>query len=478
MPTDLHDRATTQRSIHVRVADDLRQRLHDARTELNRRHDTPDTVAVEDWHAEFGAAQHLAMARERASAYRAEQVATRSALAGVATPAEAGPAGAVLRAQMIGSAVLGVEVRHAQERVDAAELLIERLQQLTAWADREVAAADLRVSWGERRQESGDRLRAALAIGGLATVVADAAAARGGAEFTAADDRLDELLPTQLRARAEARLVEAHAVAAAAQEHDSAVSPVADARLAATHPLDGAVAAAERTLLTSEAALEAYVAHATGRLSAAIATLESTAALDDLEPSQVAALDPAGRGDAITALGHEEDLAAAWADVAAAERAVAQAILEALDADPDADPMAAPTVVDAQDDLASAAVQDPLDAARSAYAPLAAALDEWEVEVPATLWDAVVAFVSARRTLDELADQGARDALVTALDDATDMLATALDERDVAVRGDVLIEANRADRSATARALAAGTAARIGAYTRGDGEAGRTASER
>ena len=131
-----------------------------------------------------------------------------------------------------------------------------------------------------------------------------------------------------------------------------------------------------------------------------------------------------------------------------------------------------------EDHLGSAAVQDPLAAARAAYAPVAAALDEWEVEVPPTLWTAVVGVAAARRTLEELADEPARDALVTALDDAADMLATALDERDVAVRGDLVVEAHRAQRSATAMALAAGTADRLGAYTRGDGEAGRTASER
>ena len=148
MPTNLHDRATTQLANHIHVADDLRQRLHDARNELQRRHDAPDTVAVEDWHTQFGAAQHLAVAREARSANRADQVATRAALAGVATPAEAGPGGSTLRDQMIDGARLGVEVRHAEERVDATGHLVEHLQQLVAQADREVAAATQRGSVG------------------------------------------------------------------------------------------------------------------------------------------------------------------------------------------------------------------------------------------------------------------------------------------------------------------------------------------
>jgi hypothetical protein len=134
--------------------------------------------------------------------------------------------------------------------------------------------------------------------------------------------------------------------------------------------------------------------------------------------------------------------------------------------------------VAARDHLASAAVQDPLTDARAAYAPLATDLDDWEVEVPATLWTAVIDLTAATRTLDELADQPARDAFVTALDDASDMVAAALNERDVAVRGDLLAEAEQISRAAGARATRSTTAARIGAYTRGDGMAGRTGSER
>ena len=250
------------------------------------------------------------------------------------------------------------------------------------------------------------------------------------------------------------------------------------ARVWSGRPLEGAVRDGERALARAEAALTAYVSRATGKIAAAVATFDAVAAHPDLDAAQYAALDPTGRADAITAAAAEGDLTVAADAVADAQRSVDDAILVALDAAPDDDPDTHPDVIAARAALADVTLQTPLTDARAAYdAAASAALDAWEVEVPPSVWEALADFVDARETLTGLSSQAARDALVTAVDDATDVLAAALDERDVAWRGDVEIDRHVARRAAAQRATAAGAAARRAGYGRGDGRSGRTARE-
>jgi hypothetical protein len=477
MATNLHDRANAQQALFDATRDAAQARLSDVRTESTRRHPNPTTVAIDDWSTALGADQHLQVAREALAANAAAQVVARAGLAGVTTPAEAGPQGAVLGDLLVTEARLRVEARTAAERVGVADSLIRDLGALVARAESDASAAAARSAWAAQHQTAGDRLRGAIAIPPLDTIVADASSALG-APMTAANDRLDTLLPGELRARAEARFDEAAARKSEAAEHLAAAEPLAAAREAASHPLDAAVDAAERDLLAAETALDAYASRAAGQLDTAVDAFTAVANVPDLGASQVAALDPSGRTEAIAAASAEADVAIAVHDVAVAQRAVDDAILAAVGTDPDADPETDAAVIAARATLEGAALQDALTNARNAYDTAArGALDAWEVEVPPELWDALSRFLDSRRSIQGLADHAARDALVTALDDASDALASALDERDVATRGDLQTERQRAERLAVTRALDATAAARSRSYTRGDGPSGRTAAE-
>jgi hypothetical protein len=477
MATNLHDRAIAQQALFDATRDTVRARLSAVRMESTRRHPDPTTVAIDDWSTALGADQHLQVARQALAANAAAQVAARAGLAGVTTPAEAGPQGAVLGDLLVGEARLRVEERSAAERVGVTDSLIRDLGALVTRAESDAAAAAARTAWGAQHQTAGDRLRGAIAVPPLDTIVADASSTLG-APMTAANDRLDTLLPSELRARAEARYEEAAARTSDAAHHVAAAAPLADAREAASHPLDAAIDAAQRDLLAAETALDAYVSRAAGQLDAAVDAFTAVATLPDLRASQIAALDPSGRAEAIAAADTETDLAVAVHDVAVAQRAVEDAILAAVGSDPDADPQTDAAVIAARATLEGATLQDPLTDARQAYdAAARQALDAWEVEVPPAVWEALSRFLDARRSAQALADNTARDALVTALDDASDALASALDERDVATRGDLQTEWQRRERLAVTRGLEATAAARSRSYTRGDGPSGRTVAE-
>ena len=283
-----------------------------------------------------------------------------------------------------------------------------------------------------------DALRTALAEPPLDTVVADAAAV----DRTPAQDRLAALLPDELRDRALARAREAGAVGDAAADAAEAGGASRTAVRATAYPLDAAVDAAEQAFLLALAALRRYAGTAPAGIAAARAGLAGAAASPDLSTAQEQALDPAGRADAVAAATAESALAAAVATLGAAERDVDDAVVAALLADPDADPMLEAAVVTAVQHRDSAAVQDPLTAARSDYDDTArAALDEWEVEVPDVLWRAAAGLAAATAALDRLADQAARDALAGDVDTTGDALADAQDARARQVRTELAVGA-------------------------------------
>lgn len=478
MAVDLSNRAVTQlASLRTRV-DAAGAELAAARDDRDRRHADPASVDRDDWAADLGAVQHVATARAALSAVRDEQERVRAALAAVDNPADAATHEAALRAALVEDAQLRVELRSAEERLAGVDERIAALSAAVATGLGAVADAQARLEPAARRQAAGEALRAALGGAPLDTVVADATALRASPEFDAADDRLDALVPADLRARAEVRATEAGALADDADAHWAAGDVVRVDAAAAGAPLVAGVAAAEQAFVLAEAALRRYVGGAAAELAAAGDTLATVAGLPDLTVAQVAALDPAGHADAVPAATAEGALATAVADVAAARRALDDAILAALAGDPDADPEDDPAVVAARAALEDPALQDALSDARAGYDEAArAALDAWEVEMPPDLWAGLAAFDQARRTLDRLADQARRDALVTALDDAQDTLAAALDARDEQVRRELAVAVETAARRGARVAASARGTDRFTQYLRGDGPGGRSAEQ-
>ena len=478
MPTNLQDRAKAQLDRFTALTDAVRTRLADVREELNRKAEKPELHEPPAWQTTFGGAQHLEVARARLAKNRADQLAVRAGLAAVETPAEAGPQGDVLRDLMIDEATYQVEVRAAEERVAIAGSLIESLGALAAKCSAAAGAANERLAWGTEHQALGKRLRDALTVPPLISLVADSSTLAGGAEFTAANNRLDALLPAELRTRATTRLAEARSVIAARDALVATADDAVDDLTADARPVDATVAAATADLLSAERTLDAYIGRAAGQLAAAEASLQRIAAHPALMPAQSDALDADGRADAVAAVDLEAKLALAFDAVAAAQRVVDDAILAAIAEDPDRDPATDAEVIAAQATLNGAELQDDLTDAQDDYdAAARQALDEWEVEVPSSLWDALADFLDTDQTLKVLRNQQDRDQLVTNLDGATDAFAAARDAADVAERTALQLAWRQAERRAVAVAVEQTTQSRVIQYVRGYGASGRTTVE-
>jgi hypothetical protein len=469
MTKNLEDRAAAHLVLLRRWSDEVGKALGGTRTELDRRHPDPSSVDPAGWAVQFGAVQHVATARAVLSALRAEQDRIRAKLAAVENPADAATYEAALRAALISDAALRVQLRLAQERVAATEARISALAQLQGVAQGALAAGEAELKVAARRQVDGQALRAALTTAPLDTLVADATHLLTGATSSAAENRLEALLPDQLRSRALTRAAEADALSASAATHETAGLARHDKAQVIGAPLDGALEAAARAFTQAEEDLRRYVHTAQADLVIAETALSTVA--------EKAALDPAARAEAVKAAGFEGALATAVAALTKAQGAVDNAILDALVTDPDADPATNPDVVSAISTRDAAAIQDPLAKARTDYAAARAALDGWEVEVPPELWRGLVQFAAASGTLTRLSDQAARDALSTGLDTRQDALAAALDARDAQIRRELAVALTLVARTGDAAATVATAAERSTQYLRGDGPGGRTPAQ-
>ncbi|SDS77847.1 hypothetical protein [Actinopolymorpha singaporensis] len=474
MAENLADRARARLAALTVRRDAIGDGLAAARAEVDRRHPDPASVPPENWATELGATQHVAIARAALASIRADQDRIRAALAEVDNPADTATFEAQLRDALIADAELRVRLREATERAGLANSTVAEWSALVGRAATAVGVAESEVAEAARRQADADALRTALGQPPLDTVVGDAAAV----DRAAAADRLAELLPDELRDRALARAAEAEAVGAAAADAEAAADASRSALQATAHPLAAASDEAERAFLRALADLRRYAATASAELATARAALAGVAALPDLSTAQQEALDPANRTEAVAAAAAEGALAAAVAALSAAQRAVDDATVAALLADPDADPLQDAGVKGALQTRDGPAIQGPLATARENYDDDArTALDEWEVEVPDRLWRAAVAFAASTSALDRLADQAARDALVSDLDSTGDALANAQDARAEQVRRDLAVGAALAPRAGAVAALRATQSDRAGQYVRGDGPGGRTTAQ-
>lgn len=474
---DLEARAIEQHDKFTALATRLRGLVAAARQERDRRVDDPAAVPLESWRAQLGVAEHFEVAREAVAANTASETAARAGLSASDTPAEAGAGGGTLADVLVEGGGLAVALRDAQERTVVSTELLTALTALSARTDALVTASTGRVSWAAAQQKAVDDLLVAVAAPPFDTIVAEADDVATGAAFTLANGRVEALVPPALLERARQRILEADARVDHATRQRAKASD-ASADLALLPQLESDVRAAEQTLEAAVRELTDYVARAPGQLAAATERLVSVAAHPALTTAQELALDEADRADAVDAADKEADLATALDAELAAKDDVDDAILTAVDTDPDADPATAQAVIDARAALDDPAIQDPLDAARAAYGTTARrALDDWEVEVPPSLWQALVDLATAERSLEQLRSQSGRDQLITAVNDATDVLGDALDARDVRWRAQVEIERILAERRAQEQAAIRTADVRFVAYARGDGASGRTTPE-
>lgn len=477
MAQDLKARAERQLSLNQAAAADAAAALVAARAELDRRVGDPSAIPPEQWATSVGAHQQVELARAALAAELATQASIRARLAQVASPADTETFEAQLRESLLRQARLRVLLRQGRERELTGADTVRTLGETAEAAAGRVAASIGAVAQGTADQTAVQAALDALEEAPLDTIAADAAAMRTGASFTGARDRLAELIPADLLTRAQHRYAESTALAEEAMSFLASARATQDRVVSELTPIS-AVAGTEQVFRAALAELSGYVAGAAAELAAVDATLGTVEATPDLTTAQEAALDPAQRADAIAAAEAEQDLADAVAEIASLQQALDDALLGARIDDPDSDPETNPDVIAAREALGATDPQKALADARAAYDQDAQdALDAWEVEVPAALWDALIVFEAASDTLDRLASQTARDGLVTALATAQDAYADAMDDADVQLRRLQVATLVTADRGARAHALEELTGDRTGQYARGDGPGGRTADQ-
>lgn len=273
----------------------------------------------------------------------------------------------------------------------------------------------------------------ALVQSPLKDVPAQAAAALASADHTAAKARIDAALPKALRERARERALQAAAASAASAQRLAGAQDGFDTQAEASNP-DAELVALQRDYDAADAALNTYASAATVRLSSAMATLKRLAALknDPLTAAQKANLNDlqgTARPDAAVLQKERDDAAVVLANAAAVYKAES---MKALASRPDGVLATMETDAATFPDLAKA--KGDFDNAAADHAPKKLAFDaanaqrlsEWQAEVPDALWSEAATFFAAEDTLTDL--KAAPAPLVTALDDARDLLIAALEE--------------------------------------------------
>lgn len=472
---ELHQRALDKKAELEAVVDEITVALTDAQDSLALRHDDPASLDRSEWESSTGANQHIELAAGELSSLRDAEAALRATIASGGTPADAGVLAPDLRDNVLAQAELRVELRLAQERRAQALALVDEIGGLRNRALAELGAADQRVAQGETDDAYTDSLVDALADPPLSTVAGDAAATLSGADHTAADARLAELLPSDLRTRASERLGEAATAVNEARMHEAAGAALVAPVDAATRPIDAPIDAALSGYLAARDAMAVFVATAVDRVVGASTTFAAVAGHPDLTPAQHAAVHDDVTAESRGAIVDEGDLAGALVDARAAQRDIEDAILAALIEDGDADPELHADVIAARAALADASIQDAIDGPAGDYDPTAASV--WEADIPDTLWDMLHDYVRTENDLDAIEATTVATDLIAPLELAESTLRDALDARDDHVRTELRIGLHQAARRAATRAAERTESDRSIHYLRGDGSAGRTPSE-
>lgn len=420
-PTTLLELATRHRDAAQAAHTHAEQTLANASTDLG------------------AAARDHAVASAAFAALEQRVAALRAALAQVATRADGEALLLELEQQTL--ALRTQQARLLEIESDVLVLSAAQAQARTALAaaatDLQQATADLaEVTQASTRRAALD---AALAAPPLASLRNDANAALNTApqnqSFTTARARLEADLPATLLAQARARR---QPVRTHLDDLEALVRAAEDAgaeRLAARF---------ER----AEADLEDYVGRAKSRYDAARQALARVAdpTQSPLTAEQKARIHEAtlkAKADAAAAI--EKDRNDRRADLAAATKALAEALLIARAADIDADPEETQAVKDARQDLTDA--QAALAQAEAAYTPaLRNDLDTWEAAVPDATWRLLEDFETAHATLIELSQDPAP--LAAALDAAEAALVTALLAADKKTRANAFFAAEAARHAA------------------------------
>jgi hypothetical protein len=397
------------------------------------------------------ARESLAIAMRRREHLQKHEAAVRKALPVIPTAAEGDALVDELELITIGRRAAYAAVLDATTALAVADAERTRAADARARAQQAVTAAKALLKTAVER---GGRLKEmGAALAGLAGIVASADNAKTGAEFTAAEGRIDGDFPATLLAHARKRLQRVRTKLEQAEETASAVDSQASDTEIEISGTDAILAGLWLRLRRADDAVSTYVATAQERYDRASASLKRIPAATPLTPKEIAQIESleadaatlAAEVDAVdldTSSGSIVSLAGAFAQtrlaamvkgidpdglIAAADglrqataakkeaqdkvNTAKQAVQDATDASAEADPEEDQAVIDAKADLAakSTALGDAEVAANEAAATLDAAKVEVGggavvdglVDAYAQLKDAENEAAAARQTWDE-----------------------------------------------------------------------------
>jgi len=369
------------------------------------------------------------------AALDADMASIRKQLAGTVTPEDGTALLQQLQVDITQSRQKSAALAQAERDLAAAKadagLAAAEVQRITK------ALADATAAWTDAKVQDKRRndFKTQMGQPPLSTIVADAAAAAGGAAFNTAKARLESDLPVALKAQAEERLAaEGQRSAASVDDYHQALSLLATTQ-SSDGGVNGPVAKLQDEFQRADAAFSAYITGAVDRLK------QANALLAKVGDPKVAPLTPAQKTrindntlvtNATNAATLEAARDAAAVTLAQKQAALDQAIRQAMATDVDVVPNTDPGVQAAQTAVNNA--QAALTAAQNAYtAPSEQDARDWEVTVPDSTWQLLRDFERARTLLADL-QSPTPGALATTMDTAENALVTALIAADKAAR--------------------------------------------
>jgi len=397
----------------------------------------------------------------------ADIAANRAKLAATSVPSEVTALNAAIRDQIIQQRTLQGTIMDDQDTVGWAQTDADGAAAALARATANLADVEARLTAAKDANKQRQLLKAQLTLAPFDTLQADANTFSGGTEATDAKAEIDANFPAALQTIAGKRYATRTARAKQLGKALADAEVALGAALATNDGLSGDAAKKEVDFRHAEQALRDYATNAKQRYDRAVNTLKDLQATKngtkkpDLLTTQEKA-DVAVNGARTTAEGNAEAIDTSRTALYTARNDLDTQIVTQIDTD--VDKLSTDATVKAKRDAVATAI----GALKTAQTGLVTSgdkkvLDEWEVVVQDSAWRALIDYLDATATLDEL-KATAPASFGTALDTAEDAYATALGKANKAQRqadslADVIaVRAKRVDASAaslTGRLLSA-----------------------
>lgn len=365
----------------------------------------------------------------------ADMAAVRKQLAGTVTPEDGAALLQKLQEDIINSRKKTTALAQSERDLAAAQADAKIAATQAERATAALAAATAAWKDAQIQDKRRNDLKAKLTTAPLLTIVADAAAAAGGATFNAAKNRLETDLPPALKTQAEERLTTESDRASAINLDNQQSRSLLETKRSSDGGIAGSVVKLQSEFQRADAEFTAYVTSAADRLKQAKALLARVGdpTVSPLTAAQMARIhDATLLGKATTAAGLEAARNDANVTLAKKQAALDEAIRQAIATDVDADYSTDAGVVNATKERNQA--QTDLTKAQNDYTPaIEQDARDWEVTVPDTTWQLLMDFERARTILADLQNP-APAALRDAMNQSENALVTAMLAADKSAR--------------------------------------------